>query len=51
MRGYVSAQQLVFLIDEEQRAMSGHFDEIYAAAGAPSVPPETLLKTKVLRAI
>ena len=31
--------------------MSAHFDEIYAAAGAPSVPPETLLKGKVLQAL
>jgi transposase len=29
----------------------GHFDEIYAAAGAPSIPPETLLKGKVLQAL
>ncbi|MBL9186635.1 MAG: IS5 family transposase [Opitutaceae bacterium] len=38
------------LCDEALRAMSGHFDEIYAAAGAPSIPPETLLKGKVLQA-
>ncbi len=31
--------------------MSGHFDEIYAAEGAPSVPPEMLLKGKVLQAL
>ncbi len=31
--------------------MSGHFDEIYAADGAPSIPPETLLKGKVLQAL
>jgi transposase len=28
-----------------------HFDEIYAADGAPSIPPETLLKGKVLQAL
>ena len=39
------------LCDEALRAMSGHFDEIYAAAGAPSIPPETLLKGKVLQAL
>lgn len=32
-------------------AMSGHFDEFYAADGAPSIPPETLLKGKVLQAL
>lgn len=32
-------------------AMSEHFDEIYAADGAPSIPPETLLKGKVLQAL
>lgn len=31
--------------------MSGHFDEIYAKDGAPSIPPETLLKGKVLQAL
>ena len=31
--------------------MSGHFDEIYAAVEAPSVPPETLLTGKVLQAL
>jgi transposase len=31
--------------------MSGHFDGIYAADGAPSIPPETLLKGKVLQAL
>ena len=39
------------LCDEALRAMSGHFDEIYAHAGAPSIPPETLLKGKVLQAL
>lgn len=39
------------MLDEVLAAMSGHFDEIYAADGAPSVPPETLLKGKVLQAL
>jgi transposase len=39
------------MCDEVLRAMSGHFDEIYAADGAPSIPPETLLKGKVLQAL
>jgi len=36
---------------EVLRAMSSHFDEIYAQDGAPSVPPETLLLGKVLQAL
>src|SRR5687767_2870773 len=39
------------MCDEVLRAMSGHFDEIYARDGAPSIPPETLLKGKVLQAL
>lgn len=39
------------ICDEVLRAMSGPFDEIYAADGAPSIPPETLLKGKVLQAL
>jgi hypothetical protein len=39
------------LCDEVLRAMSAHFDEIYAADGAPSIPPETLLKGKGLQAL
>jgi transposase len=39
------------MLDEVLRGMSAHFDEIYAAEGAPSVPPETLLKAKVLQAL
>jgi transposase len=37
--------------DEALRAMSAHFDEIYARDGAPSIPPETLLLGKVLQAL
>ena len=39
------------MCDEVLRAMSGHFDEIYAEDGAPAIPPETLLKGKVLQAL
>ena len=39
------------MCDEVLRTMSTHFDEIYAADGAPSIPPETLLKGKVLQAL
>lgn len=37
--------------DAALRAMSGHFDEIYAVQGRPSIPPERLLKAKVLMAL
>lgn len=37
--------------DEALAAMSGHFDEIYAKQGRPSIPPERLLKAKVLMAL
>jgi transposase len=39
------------MCDEALAAMSAHFDEIYASHGAPSIPPETLLKGKVLQAL
>jgi transposase len=39
------------LCDQVLRTMSSHFDEIYAGDGAPSIPPETLLKGKVLQAL
>ena len=39
------------MCDEVLRTMSGHFDEIYATEGAPSIPPETLLKGKILQAL
>ena len=32
------------------RQMDGHFEEIYAADGRPSIPPERLLLAKVLMA-
>ena len=39
------------MCDEVLAGMSQHFDEIYATDGAPSIPPETLLKGKVLQAL
>ena len=39
------------LCDEVLATMGGHFDAIYAAAGAPSISPENLLKGKVLQAL
>src|ERR1700743_3156731 len=39
------------LCDEVLKEMDGHFEEIYAKEGAPSIPPETLLKGKVLQAL
>jgi transposase len=39
------------MLDEVLRGMSAHFDKIYAGEGAPSIPPETLLKIKVLHAL
>jgi transposase len=37
--------------DAALAAMSGYFDEIYARQGRPSIPPERLLKAKVLMAL
>lgn len=39
------------LCDQVLQGMSGHFDEIYSQNGCPSVPPEMLLKGKVLQAL
>lgn len=39
------------LLDEVLREMDAHFDEIYAANGRPSIPPERLLLAKVLMAL
>jgi transposase len=39
------------LCDEVLAPMSQAFDKIYSADGAPSIPPETLLKGKVLQAL
>ncbi len=39
------------MCDEVLARLSPHLDRIYAADGAPSIPPETLLKGKVLQAL
>ena len=39
------------MCDRVLEGMSGHFGEIYAQEGRPSIPPETLLKGKVLQAL
>src|SRR5690606_38863508 len=39
------------MCDQVLAGMSQHFDEIYAQEGRPSIPPETLLKGKVLQAL
>jgi transposase len=38
-------------LDEVLRRMSPHFDAMYAEQGRPSIPPERLLKAKVLIAL
>ncbi len=39
------------LLAEVLREMDAHFDELYAANGRPSIPPERLLLAKVLMAL
>ena len=39
------------LVDAALKNLSPLFDEIYASEGRPSIPPERLLKTKVLQAL
>jgi transposase len=39
------------LVDEVLGRMSGHFEEMYAKVGRSSIPPERLLKAKVLQAL
>lgn len=39
------------MCDEVLASMSPQFDKLYAEDGAPSIPPETLLKGKVLQAL
>jgi len=39
------------LLNEVLRKMDGHFEEMYAANGRPSIPPERLLMAKVLMAL
>ncbi len=39
------------MCDEVLAGMGGHFEEIYSREGRPSIPPESLLKGKVLQAL
>jgi transposase len=39
------------LVDEVLNGMDGHFEEMYEQQGRPSIPPERLLKAKVLQAL
>lgn len=39
------------MLDEILRGMDGHFDQMYAVEGRPSIPPERLLLSKVLMAL
>src|ERR1035438_4029523 len=39
------------LVDEVLKGMDRHFEEMYVQQGRPSIPPERLLKAKVLQAL
>jgi transposase len=39
------------LVDEVLAGMDAHFEEMYVESGRPSIPPERLLKAKVLQAL
>lgn len=39
------------MVDEVLRAMSAEFEAMYSEHGRPSVPPERILKSKVLQAL
>jgi len=39
------------MVDAALQALSGSFDEIYAAAGRPSIPPEKLLRALLLQVL
>lgn len=39
------------LVDEVLQGMDSHFEELYVEGGRPSIPPERLLKAKVLQAL
>ncbi|HMJ91418.1 MAG TPA: transposase, partial [Candidatus Acidoferrum sp.] len=39
------------LVDTVLKDLSGLFDEMYAELGRPSIPPERLLKAKLLQAL
>ena len=44
-------RQVKVLVDEVLRDLSPLFDEMYAELGRPSIPPERLLKAKLLQAL
>lgn len=44
-------RRIKVLVDEALRGLSPLFDEMYALDGRPSIPPERLLKAKVLQAL
>ena len=44
-------RQVKVLVDEVLRDLSPLFDQMYAREGRPSIPPERLLKAKVLQAL
>ena len=44
-------RRIKVLVDEVLRSMDGHFEEMYVQQGRPSIPPERLLKAKVLQAL
>ena len=44
-------RQVKALVDEVLHDLSPLFDEMYAELGRPSIPPERLLKAKVLQAL
>jgi len=44
-------RQVKALADEVLRRMSGQFETMYATDGRPSIPPERLLKAKLLQAL
>ena len=39
------------LVDTVLQGMDAHFEEMYVEGGRPSIPPERLLKAKVLQAL
>lgn len=44
-------RRIKVLVDEALGGLSPLFDELYAELGRPSIPPERLLKAKVLQAL
>jgi transposase len=44
-------RRVKLLVDQVLRGMDKHFEEMYVEGGRPSIPPETILKAKVLQAL